>query len=73
MKTNGSLILGVAMTFLCVLMEIFWIQTGSSILGGFSVLLMLAASGALARTVRLDYASGNPALRKFLTTVGMEN
>ena len=33
MKTNSSLILGLAMIVLAVLMEVFWINTGAEALG----------------------------------------
>lgn len=73
MKCSGSFILGVVMTGLSVLMELFWIQTGSTALGVLSLILVFVASGAFARMIRPDYPSGNRALRKFLTVVGLEN
>jgi hypothetical protein len=72
MKINGSLLLGVAMIVVTVLMEIFWINTGAAALGIFSLLAAFAASGALARFIRLDYASSDSRLRKFLTVAGLE-
>ena len=72
MKINGSFILGTAMLALAILMELFWIQTGSTVLGALSLILMLVSSGAFSRFIRLDYQTENCALRKFLTVVGME-
>ena len=72
MKTNSSLILGLAMIVLAVLMEVFWINTGAEALGIFSLLAALTASGALARFIRLDYETSNVILRKFLKVTGLE-
>lgn len=72
MKTNSSLILGLAMIVLAVLMEVFWINTGAEALGIFSLLAALTASGALARFIRLDYETSNVKLRKFLKVTGLE-
>ena len=72
MKTNSSLILGLAMIVLAVLMEVFWINTGAEALGIFSLLAALTASGALARFIRLDYETTNVKLRKFLKVTGLE-
>ena len=73
MKINGSFVLGVAMIAVEVLMELFWISTGAMALGVFSLVAALTASGALARFIRLDYASSNDRLRKFLTVAGLES
>ena len=73
MKTLNSFILGVAMIVVSVLMEIFWINTGAETLGIFSLLAALAASGSLARTIRLDYASADNRFRKLLTVTGLEH
>ena len=73
MKTNSSLILGLAMIVLAVLMEVFWINTGAEALGIFSLLAALTASGALARFIRLDYETSNVKLRKFLKVTGLED
>ncbi len=73
MKINGSFILGVAMSAVAILMEIFWISTGAVVLGVFSLLAALAASCALARTIRLDYVSSDTGLRRFLTVTGLES
>ena len=73
MKINGSFILGVVMIVVAVLMELFWISTGAMALGVFSLIAALTASGALARFIRLDYASSNDRLRKFLTVAGLES
>ena len=73
MKINGSFVLGVAMIAVKVLMELFWISTGAMALGVFSLVAALTASGALARFIRLDYASSNDRLRKFLTVAGLES
>ena len=73
MKINGSFILGVAMIAVAVLMELFRISTGAMALGVFSLIAALTASGALARFIRLDYASSNDRLRKFLTVAGLES
>ena len=72
MKTNSSLILGLAMIVLAVLMEVFWVNTGAEALGIFSLLAALTASGALARFIRLDYETSNVKLRKFLKVTGLE-
>ena len=72
MKTNSSLILGLAMIVLAVLMEVFWVNTGAEALGIFSLLAALIASGALARFIRLDYETSNVKLRKFLKVTGLE-
>ena len=72
MKTNSSLILGLAIIVLAVLMEVFWINTGAEALGIFSLLAALTASGALARFIRLDYETSNVKLRKFLKVTGLE-
>ena len=72
MKTNSSLILGLAMIVLAVLMEVFWINTGAEALGIFSLLAALTASGALARFIRLDYETSNVKLRKFLKVTGLK-
>ena len=72
MKFNGSFVLGAAMIAVAVLMEVFWINTGAVALGVFSLIAALAASGALARSVRLDYASSDVRLRKFFTVTGLE-
>ena len=72
MKTNRSLILGLAMIVLAVLMEVFWVNTGAEALGIFSLLAALTASGALARFIRLDYETSNVKLRKFLKVTGLE-
>ena len=72
MKTNSSLILGLAMIVLAVLMEVFWINTGAEALGIFSLLAALTASGALARFIRLDYETSNVKLPKFLKVTGLE-
>ena len=72
MKTNSSLILGLAMIVLAVLMEVFWINTGAEALGIFSLLAALTASGALARFIRLDYETSNVKLRKYLKVTGLE-
>ena len=72
MKINGCFVLGVAMIAVAVLMEVFWINTGAVALGMFSLIAALTASGALARFVRLDYASSDVRLRKFLTVTGLE-
>ncbi len=72
MKTNSSLILGLAMIVLAVLMEVFWVNTGAEALGIFSLLAALTASGALARFIRLDYETSNVKLRKYLKVTGLE-
>ena len=72
MKINGAFILGAAMIAVTILMEVFWINTGAAALGILSLLAALTASGALARYIRLDYASSNIRLRKFLTVTGLE-
>ena len=72
MKNKGSLILGVAMIAMAVLMEVFWLSTGSAALGVFSLAAALTASGALARFIRLDYESSDARLRRFLTVTGLE-
>ena len=72
MKINGAFILGAAMIAVTILMEVFWINTGAAALGILSLLAALVASGALARYIRLDYASSNIRLRKFLTVTGLE-
>ena len=72
MKINGALLLAVAMIAVAILTEVFWIQTGAAALGILSLLAALTASGALARVIRLDYASADLRLRKFLTVTGLE-
>ena len=72
MKINGSFILGMAMTVIAILMELFWFQTGADSLGVITLMAALTASCAFARFIRLDYASSNDRLRKFLTVVGLE-
>lgn len=73
MKTSKSFLLGMAMIAVSVLMEIFWINTGSTALGVFSLCAALTASGALARCIRLDYCSADDRLRRFLTVTGLEH
>ncbi len=72
MKNKGSFFLSAAMLVTAVLMEVFWIQTGAETLGVFSLLAALVASGALAHSIRLDYASADAGLRRFLTVTGLE-
>jgi hypothetical protein len=72
MKINGNFILGVAMIVIAVMMEIFWFQTGSDSLGVFSLIAALAASGALARFIRLDYETTDVRFRKTLKVMGLE-
>ena len=72
MKINGSFILGVAMIVFAVLMEVFWVQTGADVLGIFSLIAALAASGALARFIRLDYETTDVRFRKTLKVMGLE-
>ena len=72
MKINGTFIFGAAMIAVTILMEIFWINTEAAALGILSLLAALTASEALARFIRLDYASSNARLRKFLTVTGLE-
>jgi len=72
MKINGNFILGVAMIAIAVLMEVFWFQTGADALGVFSLIAALAASGALARFIRLDYETTDVRFRKTLKVMGLE-
>ena len=72
MKINSSFILGLAMIVLAVLMEVFWFDTGAEALGIFSLLAALAASGALARFIRLDYETTDVRFRKTLRVMGLE-
>ena len=64
----GALFLAAA-----ILLELFWISTGAVSLGVFTLIVALIASGALARSIRLDYEAHNKRLRKFLTVTGLEN
>ena len=73
MKINGNLILGTLLIALAILLEVFWFQTGAAVLGAFTFILALSASGAFARAIRLDYETSDRKLRKFLTVVGLEN
>ena len=72
MKINGNFILGVAMIAIAVLMEVFWFQTSADALGVFSLIAALAASGALARFIRLDYETTDGRFRKTLKVMGLE-
>jgi hypothetical protein len=72
MKINSSFILGLAMIILAVLMEVFWINTGAEVLGIFSLLAAITASGALARFIRLDYETSDVRFRKTLKVMGLE-
>ena len=72
MKINSSFILGLAMIILVVLMEVFWINTGAEVLGIFSLLAAITASGALARFIRLDYETSDVRFRKTLKVMGLE-
>ena len=72
MKINGAFILGAAMIAVAILTETFWFNTGATALGILSLLAALTASGALARYIRLDDASSDIRLRKFLTVTGLE-
>ena len=71
MKINSSFILGLAMIILAVLMEVFWINTGAEVLGIFSLLAAITASGALARFIRLDYETSDVRFRKTLKVMGL--
>ena len=51
----------------------FGISTGAASLGVFTLIVALIASGALARSIRIDYESGSKRLRKFLVVTGLEN
>ena len=73
MKINGKIIISTLLIAFAILIELFWIQTGSTVLGVFTLIIALVASGACARAVTLDYASGNAKLRKYLNIVGLEN
>ena len=73
MKTNKNIILGTLLIALTVLMELFWIQTGATVLGLFTLVIALIASGACARAISLDYITSDTRLRKFLNVVGLEN
>ena len=72
MKINSSFILGLAMIILAVLMEVFWINTGAEVLGIFSLLAAITASGPLARFIRLDYETSDVRFRKTLKVMGLE-
>ncbi len=72
MKINRSFILGLAMIILAVLMEVFWINTGAEVLGIFSLLAAITASGELARFIRLDYETSDVRFRKTLKVMGLE-
>ena len=72
MKINSSFILGLAMIILAVLMEVFWINTGAEVLGIFSLLAAITASGVLARFIRLDYETSDVRFRKTLKVMGLE-
>ena len=73
MKNNGKIIISALLIASAILLEVFWIQTSSTVLGVFSLIVALVASGALARTITLDYASGNAKLRKYLNIIGLED
>ena len=72
MEINRNILLGAALIVVSVLLELFWIQTGSAPLGIFSLIAALISSAALARSVRLDYEAADSKLRKFLIIVGLE-
>ena len=72
MNISKNAILGAAMIVVAILMEVFWIRTGSTALGVFSLAAAFIASGALARFIRSDYASSDVRLRRFLTVTGLE-
>ena len=67
-----DMILGIAMIITAVLMEFFWTLTASDVLAVFALVAALISAGALARAIRLDYASSNSSIRRFLTVTGLE-
>ena len=73
MKTNKNIILGTLLITLAILLEVFWIQTGATALGVFTLVIALFASGVYARAIPLDYTASDSSLRKFLNVVGLEN
>ncbi|MBR5932290.1 MAG: hypothetical protein IKZ95_09755 [Lachnospiraceae bacterium] len=73
MKINKDFIIGVLLIAAAILLEVFWIQTGATALGVFTLVTALIASGAFARAIPLDYTASDSKLRKFLTVVGLEN
>lgn len=68
-----NILFGVLFLAAAILLEFFWISTGAASLGVFTLIVALIASGALARSIRIDYESGSKRLRKFFTVTGLEN
>ena len=73
MKTNNKFILGTLLLVFAVLLELFWIQTGATVLGVFSLVIALIASGAYARAIPLEYTASDPRLHRFLCVLGLKN
>ena len=73
MKINKDFIIGVLLIAAAILLEVFWIQTGATALGVFTLAAALIASGAFARAIPLDYTASDSKLRKFLNVVGLEH
>jgi hypothetical protein len=73
MKINKNFIFGILLTAAAILLEVFWIQTGATALGVFTLVIALSASGAYARALPLDYTTSDSRLRKFLSVVGLES
>ena len=67
-----NVIIGVLLTAAAILLEMFWISTGSVILAILSLVIALTASGVLARSLQSDYETQNMILKKFFTIVGLE-
>ena len=73
MKINKNFIFGALLIAAAILLEVFWIRTGATALGVFTLAAALIASGAFARAIPLDYTASDSKLRKFLTVVGLEH
>lgn len=73
MKINKDFIFGVLLIAAAILLEVFWIRTGATALGVFTLVAALVASGAFARAIPQDYTASDSKLRKFLTVVGLEH
>ena len=68
-----NIIFGALFLSAAILLEFFWISTGTASLGVFTLIVALIASGALARSIRIGYETNNKRLRKFFTVTGLEN
>ena len=73
MKINKYFIFGTLLIALAVLLEVFWIRTGATALGVFTLVIALIASGVYARAIPLDYTASDSRLHRFSYVLGLEN